>query len=330
MSFKYSVIIPVYNAEKTLHRCVDSLLGENYPDCEIILINDGSKDGSGEICRAYAESHPNVKYIEKENGGVSSARNAGLDAATGEYVLFVDSDDYISEGYFALIDKARQTSDADLWLFSHGTDDGKTIKVHMIKPACYSDRAEAVPAIIDSICNKSLNAPWAKLYRREILENNRIRFPLGASVAEDRVFNIRYSCYVQNYAVSDRVLYYVSTENEDSLSRRRHEDLEDQFAVTRRYFEETMRSAPIPDREKEQYRRAVNFGDCRYIYHEAKLMLADQVGWMERQRRLGKLCDKINKKRMKYPKTSYCTLITMPVRLRLTWAIDAIAWKLTR
>ena len=78
------------------------------------------------------------------------------------------------------------------------------------------------------------------------------------------------------------------------------------------------------------YRRAANFGDCRYIYHEAKLMFADRVGWLERQKRLGKLCDAINRRHMKYPNTRYCTLITLPVRLRLTCVIDAIAWKLTR
>ena len=109
-----------------------------------------------------------------------------------------------------------------------------------------------------------------------------------------------------------------------------HEDIFKQFAVADRCFEERLQTAPLSEKEKEQYRRAVNFGSCRYIYHEAKLLLADRVCWQERQKKLGRLCDAINSKQMKYPDTRYCTLITLPVRLRLTWVIDAIAWKLTR
>ena len=87
---KYSVIIPVYNAEKTLHRCVDSLLNQNYTDMELVLVNDGSSDRSLEICREYQGCDSRVCVIDKPNGGVSTARNAGLHAAAGTYVLFVD------------------------------------------------------------------------------------------------------------------------------------------------------------------------------------------------------------------------------------------------
>ena len=94
---KYSVIIPVYNAEKTLRRCVDSVLNQNYGDMELLLINDGSTDGSLDICNGYRSFSPQVRVIDKTNGGVSSARNAGLGIAEGEYILFVDSDDYVSD-----------------------------------------------------------------------------------------------------------------------------------------------------------------------------------------------------------------------------------------
>ena len=93
---RFSVIIPVYNAEKTLRRCVDSVLSQLGDRDEVLLVNDGSKDGSGAICAEYAGRDVRVRLIDKENGGVSSARNAGLDAARGDYVLFVDSDDWVS------------------------------------------------------------------------------------------------------------------------------------------------------------------------------------------------------------------------------------------
>ena len=96
MSGVISVIIPVYKAEEYLERCVDSVLAQTYSNLEIILVDDGSPDNSGQICDRYAEKDSRVKVIHKKNGGVSSARNAGLDVATGEFVAFVDSDDFIA------------------------------------------------------------------------------------------------------------------------------------------------------------------------------------------------------------------------------------------
>ena len=90
-----SVNIPVYNTEKYLHRCIDSVLAQTYQDLELLLIDDGSKDSSGAICDEYAAQDARVKVFHKENGGVSSARNVGLDHAQGEWITFVDSDDYI-------------------------------------------------------------------------------------------------------------------------------------------------------------------------------------------------------------------------------------------
>lgn len=329
-SVKYSVIIPVYNAEKTLCRCVDSLLAESYSDMEIILVNDGSKDRSGEICEHYTAVHPNIRYISKENGGVSTARNAGLDAASGKYVLFVDSDDYVVSNYFSLLDRALNQEPSDLAQFSLLYDNSRENRKVVYAPVSANSREELMPLIVNAICRKTINGPVAKLYLREIIEANHIRFPEGASVAEDRVFNIKYSMYIHSYAVSDQILYCVSTENENSLTRGRQKDLNAQFEINRRFFSQALSEAPISAEEKNQYQRAYNFGDCRGIYHDAKLMHQDRVGWLKRQIQLGKTCADINRRHMKYPKTRYCTFITLPVRLYLMPIIDIIAWKLTR
>ena len=327
---KYTVIIPVYNAEKTLHRCLDALLAESHSDAEIILVNDGSRDSSGDICREYAAGHSEIRYVEKVNGGVSTARNAGLDAAVGQYILFVDSDDYVSADFFSLLDAALEKTPCDLIQFSCCFDDGREKRERIYAPMAADSRAQMMPYLVNAICRKQLNPPWAKLYRRDLIEKHHIRFPEGVSVAEDRVFNIKYSMYIQSSAVSDKVLYYISTENENSLTRGRHADLNRQFQTANTYFFTALSEAPIPESEKEQYLRSYNFGDCRSIYHDAKLMHQDQLGWFARQKQLGVLCDQINRRKMKYPNTSYCTLITLPVRLRLTPVIDFIAWKLTR
>ena len=108
---KISVIIPVYNAESTLRRCVDSVLAQTFTDFECLLINDGSKDRSGEICDEYAAGDSRIRVFHKENGGVSSARNLGLDNATGEWIAFVDSDDWVGEKY---LESFSEYLDADL------------------------------------------------------------------------------------------------------------------------------------------------------------------------------------------------------------------------
>lgn len=108
---KISVIIPVYNAEATLRRCVDSVLSQTFTDFECLLINDGSKDKSGEICDEYAARDSRIGVFHKENGGVSSARNVGLDNATGEWIAFVDSDDWAGEKY---LESFSEYLDADL------------------------------------------------------------------------------------------------------------------------------------------------------------------------------------------------------------------------
>lgn len=330
MSVKYSVIIPVYNAETTIRRCVDSLLAESYSNMEIILVNDGSRDCSGSLCEQYAAEHIHIRYIAKENGGVSTARNAGLDAATGQYVVFVDSDDYVFPAFFYTMDQMLAAYPYDLIQFSLSFDDGKEMRERRYAPLHVEGREKTMPHIVNAMCRKTINGPFAKIYRRELIENVHIRFPVGASVAEDRVFNIKYSMYIESYAVSEKAVYIVNTENANSLSRGRHKDLKQQFEIAKLYFLDALQNAPIPESEKEQYDRAFNFGTCRGIFHDAKLMHQDHVGWLERQKILGNLCDEINRKHFRYPNTRYCNLITLPVRLRLTPVIDAIAWKLTR
>ena len=112
MGIKYSVIIPVYNAQKTLKRCLDSLLGQAREDVEIILINDGSSDRSGAIIEDYRNRYPNIRAVAQENSGVSAARNRGLDEAKGTYITFVDSDDYVSDDYFRVMDEAGEKEDS--------------------------------------------------------------------------------------------------------------------------------------------------------------------------------------------------------------------------
>lgn len=329
---KYSVIVPIYNSEKTLRRCLDSIINKESIELnsEFILINDGSIDTSLSICEEYSERFDCVIVIDKPNGGVSSARNAGLDKANGKYILFVDSDDYMPLNAFEEIDRTVGTNTIDFIQFSGCVDNGIE-KKEFVREAVYASSREALfPLIVDSMCKKMINGPWAKLYRRDIIEDNHIRFHEGLSIGEDRSFNIVYSLFVQNYIVSGIVAYVLNTENEESLSRKRHDDLQTQISTANKYVKLELNKASISEFEKESYHAALNFDDSISIYHDAKLLIQDGVGWFARQKRLRQLCKGINKKHMKYPKTRYCRLITLPVRLYLTPVIDAMAQKLVK
>ena len=102
-----SIVVPVYKIENVLHYCIDSILNQIYEDFELILVDDGSPDNSGKICDEYAKKENRIKVIHKENGGVSSARNCGIDAAKGKYICFVDSDDYVNKNYLEILIKTK-------------------------------------------------------------------------------------------------------------------------------------------------------------------------------------------------------------------------------
>ena len=329
MQIKYSVIIPVYNAEKTLDRCLQSLLSQNPVDTEIILINDGSTDSSLTICHNYEASYSYVRVIDQINGGVSAARNRGLDEAKGEYILFVDSDDNVSSDYFETISIAVENGKYDMYQFSYTIISSKNEKQRIFSRVKINGRDNLLSEIIKNMCNKRINQPWAKAYKRAIINDNDIRFALGASIAEDREFNIRYSLYIQSYCALDKPIYFVDTRNENSLSRKKPINNAEQAAITHRYFEESLANAPIPDQEKDQYLRAANFASCRYVYHRAKKLHGENLGWLKRQVKLYEMCSDINKQKMKYPNTPFCNLLVLPVRLKLTILIDCLAWKLT-
>ncbi len=327
---RYSVIIPIFNAEKTLRRCVDSLLAQNFEDAEIILVNDGSQDNSGSICEEYARNNDNVICLSQKNGVVSAARNTGLDLARGEYVLFVDSDDHVTQDFFSVVDETVEKEHAD-WIQLSGCFDNGQKKQNIIHSyLSLHSREEVVPQIINAICKKTINGPCAKVYRSDILKEHNIKFPEGVSVAEDRAFNIVYSFHVQSYAACENIVYIINTQNENSLSRKRHKDLLKQFDIADSYLDSKLEEATIPEDEKNRYREAIDFGKCRSIYHDAKLMIQDHLNWSTRQKSLLKLCKNINGKHMRYPKTRYCTMISLPVRLCITPMIDVIAKKLIR
>lgn len=330
MILKYSVIIPVYKAEETLRRCVDSLLSQPHDHVEILLINDGSPDGSGEICREYAKKHSCVRYLEKENGGVSSARNFGLDHASGEYLLFVDSDDYVTPDYFAAIDAELQKYDYDLIQFSNYFTDGQNQTERIRQPFQATTREALFPKLIETLYKKKSNQPWAKVYRRSRIDKNKIRFPEDIEVGEDRAFYIHFSLYMNSFCVSEHPIYVVSTENEQSLSRKHRDDLDEQTAHLNAYLEAAMQRSGVPDSERGEYQKALNYDRLRMVYSKAKTLHREKLPLMQRLKALRGYCRDLNRLQLTYPDSRYCRLTSLPVRRNLALVIDAMAWNLTR
>lgn len=189
-----SVIVPVYNAEKTLRQCVDSILAQECKDFELLLIDDGSKDGSPAICDEYAEKDARVRVFHKENGGVSSARNVGLDHAKGEWITFIDSDDYITGGYLEGVTDRKED------VIIKGYDCFTPTSTEISSAA--EDMAR-IPVFVD-LLNKyitgfMLRGPVFKFYKRSIIGDS--RFLQDMKIGEDAYFVFNYLAKCKNFAV---------------------------------------------------------------------------------------------------------------------------------
>lgn len=204
---KISVIVPVYNVEKYLSRCIDSILAQTFKDFELLLIDDGSKDSSGKICDEYAKKDKHIRVFHKENGGVSSARNLGLDLAVGEWVSFVDADDKIEEKY--LSDLIENSSNVELVICGYkqiGISNKTVIyneavfNMKLYKDQSYFNRSE-----IEASC--LFYCPWRKLFKLELIKSNNIRFDEIMFLGENTCFLILYVKYVNKIKVINDTSY---------------------------------------------------------------------------------------------------------------------------
>lgn len=213
---KISVIVPIYNVEKYLERCVNSIINQTYQNLEIILVNDGSPDNCGTLCDKIAESDNRIKVIHKENGGLSSARNAGLDIATGEYVAFIDSDDWIEPDFVEVFEKLLTENNADFSACGMITDYGNAIVENNKNDfkAFKADKKEIFNQIIINpdfygyACNK--------LFKKDIICN--LRFDETLMSCEDLDFCVRLAAKC-NSAVYTKEKFYHYMQHSASMTR---------------------------------------------------------------------------------------------------------------
>lgn len=221
-----SIIVPVYNAQKYIKRCVESIVNQTYNDWELFLIDDGSKDESGTICDQLAKSDSRIQVFHTENQGASAARNRGLDEAIGEFVTFVDADDWIETNHLqVLIDQALP--DVDLCINSFVTD-----LYYGARPFYYNaiqthDNVESIKMFFTELIQHS-QFLWNKLFRKKIISDNEIFFDTSVSLGEDNIFILEYLNYIKGLSSSSVCSYHYDQKDENpfSLGRRKRSSSE--------------------------------------------------------------------------------------------------------
>lgn len=201
---KFSIIIPVYNVEKYVKECIESILNQSYKDFELILINDGSTDNSKEICKSFNDKR--IKFIDSENKGVSNARNLGIEKSSGKYLIFVDSDDILSLNALECINKNLQ-KDIDLLVFSHIKKYKNSIKHNALKIEKF-DKNIALKYLLDD--NYYCGYVWNKVFKRNIIVENELKFNINISMNEDLLFCYNYINVIKNNvkSISDELYFY--------------------------------------------------------------------------------------------------------------------------
>ena len=206
-----SIIVPIYNAEQYLRRCVDSILNQEYTDYELLLVNDGSTDASGDICEEYGDQDPRVIVIQKENTGVSDSRNRALDRARGKYLQFLDSDDWITPDATRLFVRAAEEYGCDMVISDFYRVVGERLSPKGdIEEEGVLTREEFAAHMMENPADFYYGVLWNKLYRRDIVEEHNLRMDTDINWCEDFMFNLEYIRYAKVfYALHAPIYYYV-------------------------------------------------------------------------------------------------------------------------
>ena len=212
---KVSIIVPVYKAEAYLHRCVDSILAQTFTDFELLLIDDGSPDRSGEICDEYAQKDSRIRVIHKENGGVSSARQRGLDEAVGEYTIHADPDDWVEPNMLEELYKKAKQDDADIVICDYFNNIGTKQTICRQCPSSLEPKQ-----VIIELFQQLHGSCWNKLARRVCYKQYGIEFPRGINYCEDLFTWVQFLSHKEVKVAYLNKAFYHYFDNPESITRR--------------------------------------------------------------------------------------------------------------
>lgn len=210
-----SVVVPVYKAENYIHRCIDSILSQSHTDFELLLIDDGSPDNCGAICDEYAAKDSRVRVFHKANGGVSTARNYGVEKSLGQWITFVDSDDYVHPDFLSSL---YSRHDADFIVGSSQVVGSDEVWRGVLDDTYYDK--EALRDSVVSLCMSiNFQTPWGKLFRADIIRDNNIIFNEKIHLGEDSLFVLSYLLYTNTVQTCSRPYYFYERGNVSGLSQ---------------------------------------------------------------------------------------------------------------
>ena len=245
---KISVIVPIYNTEQYLPECIDSILAQSFTDIELILVNDGSPDNSGQICEYYREKDSRVRIVNKENGGLSSARNAGLEIAVGNYIMFVDSDDYLEPDCFEKAYTTMTAANADLYIggyYEVHEADGQKISRGIKEARLYSTR-DLFEKYNIHYPSHWLSMACMKLFKTAIIQTEKIRFDEWFNYKEDAPFVYTYLQYTDSVFFDSHPVYNYRLRTSGSLNVKIHQNMYEINCEVYRLKRDVMRGKCCP------------------------------------------------------------------------------------
>lgn len=225
-----SIIVPIYNGEKYIANCVDCLLAQTYSNIEILLINDGSKDNSLQIIKEEVKKHPDIKYIDKPNEGVSATRNLGIQQANGEYIYFFDVDDHVLPEMLAENVPQAVSNNADILYFNFWycfVEENTKYEVKTQNSFSGNSLDFFNNSFLDLLKNEVFFAPWNKLYKRSFLIDNNLIFNKDLSIYEDILFNIMAASKASNFVVNNKPYYKYGIQSSGTALTRFHDNYYD-------------------------------------------------------------------------------------------------------
>lgn len=265
---KISIIVPIYNTERYLPRCIDSLLGQSFQDFEVLLIDDGSRDRSGEICDEYTIKDKRVRAFHQENQGVSVARNVGIENALGEWIYFPDSDDVLMPGAFEMMMRlTNENTDYIMCGYEVYDEDGQCTYAISEKKQQVKSKHDAIMEMFWPTDYRYQGYLWNKLYKTSIIKEYSMAFTKGIKFNEDRLFNVQYLCHINGdvaYTTSPIYQYIErSTGAMASLTQRFNPDfLTDLDAFV--MMKEPLSESRISNDLWEAYANVMYYSVCRY------------------------------------------------------------------
>lgn len=276
-----TIIVPVYNTEQYLARCLDSLCSQTYHNIEIIVVNDGSTDNSSIILNDYAKKDKRIIVIEKENGGLSSARNTGINIATGEYITFLDSDDWVDIDYYKELMDYNYPSTQ---LICGGFQINEDGLIHNItQTITYENISKGLSSLYNTYYGMLYNV-WGKLFRKDIIDNNRLKF--RHFIREDGIFLLDYIYYISTICiVSCHSFIHYNTENTNSITHKNH-GINKTMLVLFTYYNSFNKIIEVNNSDYEQINYVLNVDKtksfCDILHETYPLPFEEKLYWYNR------------------------------------------------